>query len=885
MMATNNPMYYFYGLTLGASSKALLSLGPNWRSWEDWLLFAGAFLGALGGSLTNNSNYMLYGLVLGAVGKALPSLAQYHRSLEDWLLLVLPLVTGIASALSSQPKFAMVRLFFGMIGKSLASVDPASTNDGAQPTPEPAPQQPSGLGGNRNYILWNNCIPLVNPSVTFTAGSDMRASGNWDLQVNAYAPSGADAYMQFVLAVTSAGEVQWSIENWPISGDNLFNTCDQPLFRLPSSFLPKGYSIGVKMNTDPEHDQRNFGGVQRERRPRQPGRTQDGPPELDPAALQRRLERRIPFPGDRLRAERRRIQRRRRGGVLLWSHRESGVLGRRDIREQLDSILRRGEGGYGRGFEHAVFHSGPSIASACHDCRLCALICTSLVLERRRARLRAPCQKSLKYRVRTCRIMRFLGKGKALLLMAILLGSFVLAVPLSARAGVSQPPLVQQASGGCNECESHTSTASFGGQVTAGNLIVVGVSTSFEPVDPVSLFTVTDTLGSTYTQALLPECVAPAQESCTAIFYATAASTGADTVTVTVNIGLDPYSLDIFIYDLSGVTTAGATTGTGWGEGELLAPIMLTGAMLDGLPPVAISTTPTSFTNQAFLLGVVNVAEFEDPAFTPGAGFTATPPSSGSGVGFAEYSTNSISLPSGITSPTTFPATLGGGGYWWTEVGLALDYPSQAPVCPSTSGGVIMPIGATYTDQSGNTWTVPGSSYVTYFFAGPQSSVPGPIAAGWGGVYGTYNGQQGWIVNFNCPGTSPPPSTTSTTTTTSTSTSSGPSCGASVFADSITFTTTSATWGSSGNAQGVFVPVTNCWSTTQSLTIYTTLKLGTTTYVLGGGETLTAGQTATVFCQDFSLVVPAGSYVASFSAYTTANQAVSAPTIPVVLNT
>jgi hypothetical protein len=243
-------MYYFYGLTVGASSKALLSLGPNWRSWEDWLLFAGAFLGTLGTSLSNNSNYMLYGLVLGAVGKALPSLAQNYKSLEDWLLLVLPLVTGLGSAISSEPKYAMVGLFFGMIGKSLTSVNPAAA-DGAQPTAPAPPPPASGLAGNRNYILWNNCIPLVNPSAVFTATSDVRANGNWDLQVNAYAPSGSDAYMQFVLAVTTRGDVQWSVESWPISGDNLFNTCDQPLFKLPSTFLPKGYSIGVKMNTDP----------------------------------------------------------------------------------------------------------------------------------------------------------------------------------------------------------------------------------------------------------------------------------------------------------------------------------------------------------------------------------------------------------------------------------------------------------------------------------------------------------------------------------------------------------------------------------------------------------------------------------------------------------
>lgn len=250
MMATGNPMYYLYGLTLGASSKALLSLGPDVRSWEDWLLFSAALLGSLGTALTSNTDYMLYGLVLGAVGKSLPSLAQYHTSLEDWLLFVLPLATGIGSALSSEPKYVMIGLFFGMIGKALASVDPNAPAPSPAPTPTPTPP-PSGYSGNRNYILWNDCLPLVNPSVSFTAGSDLRANGNWDLQVNVYSPTGADAYMQFVLAVTASGEVQWSIENWPISGNNLFNTCDQPLYQLPGGFLPKGYSIGVKMNTDP----------------------------------------------------------------------------------------------------------------------------------------------------------------------------------------------------------------------------------------------------------------------------------------------------------------------------------------------------------------------------------------------------------------------------------------------------------------------------------------------------------------------------------------------------------------------------------------------------------------------------------------------------------
>lgn len=111
-------------------------------------------------------------------------------------------------------------------------------------------RRPPALGGNHNYVLWDWCRPLVNPSVRLVAGSDVRADGNWDLQVNAYAPSRADAYMQFVVAVTTTGEVQWSIENWPVSGDNLFNTCDHHLYQLPGDYLPKDWSLGVGMNTD-----------------------------------------------------------------------------------------------------------------------------------------------------------------------------------------------------------------------------------------------------------------------------------------------------------------------------------------------------------------------------------------------------------------------------------------------------------------------------------------------------------------------------------------------------------------------------------------------------------------------------------------------------------
>jgi hypothetical protein len=447
-------------------------------------------------------------------------------------------------------------------------------------------------------------------------------------------------------------------------------------------------------------------------------------------------------------------------------------------------------------------------------------------------------------------------------------------------SGASSSPLVQQASGGCTFCESHTSTASFSQEVTAGDLIVVGASTSFEPIDPVPLFTVNDTLGSTYTQAVA-YCYEVAQDSCAAIYYATAPSSGGEvTVTVTLNAPADPQSLDIFIYELTGVTTAGAATATGQGESYIpLSPVMMAPVMADGLPNTAVSTSPASFTNQAFLLGVVNAVQFEDPpiSLTPGAGFTASVPSSGSGRGFAQYSV------SGVTSPTTFPGTLDSIGLYWVEVGLALNYPqpSTGVSCPSVTGGVAVPAGATFTDYYGRTWTVPGGSTYTYFFAGPQSNIPPPLQQGFGGEYVTYNGQQGWIISFSCSGS---PSGTSTTGTSSSSgTGSTTSCPTTPFADSVAFTAASATWSSSGSGQSVSVPLTNCWTSTLPLTIYATLNSGSTTYVLVGQATAASGQTVMVTCQVPFALVPHGEYTVTFAAVTGANVAVSAPSAPIFL--
>jgi len=297
-----------------------------------------------------------------------------------------------------------------------------------------------------------------------------------------------------------------------------------------------------------------------------------------------------------------------------------------------------------------------------------------------------------------------------------------MASPISVNATST---LVQQASGGCNGCSISNPTASFTNPVASGDVIVVAEAGWAAATAP----TVSDTLGLSFTRADFV-CNQTTDFNCAAIYYATAASSGADTITVTY--GSNPITSDIFIYELSGVTTTGAVSSTGYGQGS----------------PISISSA--TFTNLGFAVSVVNTNGYV--SYTPGAGFTASAPSSGSQHGYAEYAL------SGITTPTTFPATIGSPIYW-AEAGLVLGTSGPAassiPLCPSTSGGALMPTAATFTDSVGNVWVAPsGSSPAgsasSYFFQGPMSNVPPPMWNGWGGSYGTYDGQQGWIITFYC---------------------------------------------------------------------------------------------------------------------------------------
>ena len=136
----------------------------------------------------------------------------------------------------------------------------------------PAPA--GGLGSNSNYILYSNCNPLINLSVTIDVTEDIvceSASGpviGFGFQLNAYSPpSETSAFQQYLIALWSTpsggGELMGGVDNWPISGPNIINDFFD-LTSLPSTTVPAGYQLTISLENDQKR-QRHWGDVRRHR--------------------------------------------------------------------------------------------------------------------------------------------------------------------------------------------------------------------------------------------------------------------------------------------------------------------------------------------------------------------------------------------------------------------------------------------------------------------------------------------------------------------------------------------------------------------------------------------------------------------------------------------
>ena len=240
-------------------------------------------------------------------------------------------------------------------------------------------------------------------------------------------------------------------------------------------------------------------------------------------------------------------------------------------------------------------------------------------------------------------------KVKVAFQLAITFAVLLAFQPLPVHAAAT---LIQQNSATCilNDCTGAPPVVvSFPSSVAGGNVIVVGVVIRGGTG---GLNSVSDSKGSTFTQAAT-------RGGSVYIYVATLSSSGSDTVTVTFS---GEWTEEVvYIYEVSGVTATGAGTGTGSGDGT------------------SMSTSAVAFLSGAFLLGIIGTGS---ATTTAGAGFTLSPAPSGTAMSHAEYST------SGVSSPTTFPATVAI-ETTWVEVGVALN-PAAAPSVPV--GGEIVSV-------------------------------------------------------------------------------------------------------------------------------------------------------------------------------------------------
>ena len=114
----------------------------------------------------------------------------------------------------------------------------------------------AGLGSNSNYYLWGGLtssgkyIPLLDLVVTIDVTQDIVGTPPFNFQLNAYSPHNElDGWQQYGISM-APGSTQLNsfAENWPLSGNNLFNIEPSGFVNIPNqTTIPAGYRIVVKL--------------------------------------------------------------------------------------------------------------------------------------------------------------------------------------------------------------------------------------------------------------------------------------------------------------------------------------------------------------------------------------------------------------------------------------------------------------------------------------------------------------------------------------------------------------------------------------------------------------------------------------------------------------
>lgn len=114
----------------------------------------------------------------------------------------------------------------------------------------------SGLGSNSNYYLYGGLtssgkyVPLLDLVVTIDITQDIVCNPPISFQFNAWSPKpDLDAWQQYGISMApGSNQLNSFAENWPLSGDNLFNIEPAGFVNLPNqTTVPAGYKIVVQL--------------------------------------------------------------------------------------------------------------------------------------------------------------------------------------------------------------------------------------------------------------------------------------------------------------------------------------------------------------------------------------------------------------------------------------------------------------------------------------------------------------------------------------------------------------------------------------------------------------------------------------------------------------
>lgn len=120
----------------------------------------------------------------------------------------------------------------------------------------PSPLLPPDWAGNSNYDLYGGLtssgkyIPLLNLVVTIDVTQDIVGTPPFNFQLNAYSPHNEiDGWQQYGISMAPGGtQLNSFAENWPLSGNNLFNIEPNGFVNIPNqTTIPAGYQIVIKL--------------------------------------------------------------------------------------------------------------------------------------------------------------------------------------------------------------------------------------------------------------------------------------------------------------------------------------------------------------------------------------------------------------------------------------------------------------------------------------------------------------------------------------------------------------------------------------------------------------------------------------------------------------